>query len=58
MEKNILQTATLKISGIRTANEKDQFGSLIIQHLSEFKIPPSQNLDFLPFFFFFSEKSY
>lgn len=55
MEKNILQTATLKISGIRTANEKDQFGSLIIQHLSEFKIPPSQNLDFLPFFFSFQK---
>lgn len=49
MEKNILQTATLKISWIRKENEKDQFGSLIIQHLFDFKIPFSQNLDFLFF---------
>lgn len=50
MEKeNILQTVTLKISWIRKENEKDQFGSLIIQHLSDFKIPSSQNLDFLFF---------
>lgn len=30
--------------------KKDQFGSLIIQHLSDFKIPSSQNLDFIIFF--------
>ena len=35
--KNILQTATLKISRIRKENAKNQFGSLIIQHLSDFK---------------------
>jgi hypothetical protein len=51
MKKNKLQTTTLKISWIRKENEEDQFGSLIIQQLSDFKIPSSQNLDFLVFFF-------
>lgn len=34
-----------KSSGIRKENEKGPFGSLIIQQLSDFKIPSSQNPD-------------
>lgn len=45
--KNTFKHLPLKISWIRKENEKDQFCSLIIQHLSDFKIPSSQNLDFL-----------
>jgi hypothetical protein len=44
--RNTFQTATLKIFWIRIENEKKkryQFGSLIIQQRSDFKIPSRQN---------------
>lgn len=39
--ENIVQRATLKISWIRKENEKDHFGLLIIQRLSDSKISSS-----------------